>query len=195
MVRAISAIDLAVMTAASAVLGAIVAGLVSFPLLFLVFRASDWLGVKLLCGNELVMMGPFLAGIGGFLFGAPCGAIACLSRTATGVLRGILAIAVAMIVAAFGASVGLWWIGQNFIDLAPYINDARDLELILLGGVTGKDIAGYHDWEYLLGKLGLLKWDHALAKFAHYFGSGLMLLALAWGAYMLFLQYRVLKNE
>jgi hypothetical protein len=26
---------------------------------------------------------------------------------------------------AFGASVALWWFGQNFFDMAPYINDAR----------------------------------------------------------------------
>ncbi len=27
--------------------------------------------------------------------------------------------------------------GQNLIDLAPYINDARNLQLVLLGGRTG----------------------------------------------------------
>ena len=37
----------------------------------------------------------------------------------------------------FGASLSLWWIGQNFVDCAPYINDARVQELILIGGVTG----------------------------------------------------------
>lgn len=40
----------------------------------------------------------------------------------------------------FGASVALWWLSENFMDIAPYINDARALELPLLGGVTGKDI-------------------------------------------------------
>ena len=25
----------------------------------------------------------------------------------------------------FSASIGLWWVGQSFIDMAPYINDAR----------------------------------------------------------------------
>jgi hypothetical protein len=33
----------------------------------------------------------------------------------------------------FGASVGVWWVGQNLVDLAPYINDARALQLVLLG--------------------------------------------------------------
>lgn len=95
----------------------------------------------------------------------------------------------------FGASIGLWWVGQNFIDIAPYVNDARDLELILLGGVTGKDVANYHDWEYLLGVTGLLEYDHFLAKLSHFFGSGLMILAGVWGGYMLYRQYLVYKEQ
>jgi len=90
----------------------------------------------------------------------------------------------------FAASIGLWWLGQNFMDIAPYINDARDLRLPLLGGVTGRDVADYHDWEYLLGRLGLLEQDHFLAQMSQYFGILLMLTAFVWGAYMLYRQYR-----
>lgn len=96
---------------------------------------------------------------------------------------------------AFGGSVGLWWVGQNFIDVAPYINDARDLKLILLGGVTGRDVADYHDWEYLLGATGLLKWDHSLAKMSHLFGSMLMITAFVWGGYILYRQWQVRELE
>ncbi|MBU0552000.1 zinc ribbon domain-containing protein [Myxococcota bacterium] len=89
----------------------------------------------------------------------------------------------------FGASIGLWWVGQSLMDLAPYIGDARALELMLLGGGTGKEIEG-HDWEYLLGKLGLLRYDRVLAYAAHYIGAALILLALAWGGWMLYKQSR-----
>lgn len=89
----------------------------------------------------------------------------------------------------FGASVGLWWLGQNFMDIAPYINDARALDLILLGGVTGKDVDGYHDWQNILGTLGWLEYDHILAKLSHGFGAFLMVLALAWGGTVLYLQF------
>jgi hypothetical protein len=82
----------------------------------------------------------------------------------------------------FGASVALWWAGQNFVDLAPYINDARDLQLVLLGGHTGQEVEG-HDWEYLLQATGLSTWDHTLARLAHLYGILVMLAALAWGAY------------
>ena len=34
----------------------------------------------------------------------------------------------------FGASVCVWWAGENLLDLAPYIDDARSLQLMLLGG-------------------------------------------------------------
>lgn len=38
----------------------------------------------------------------------------------------------------FGAGLCLWWIGENFLDIAPYINDARAGQLPLLGGNFGQ---------------------------------------------------------
>ena len=93
----------------------------------------------------------------------------------------------------FGASVGLWWLGQSLMDIAPYINDARSLNLILLGGITGQECDTCHDWEYILRKLGLLQADHFLGQTSHYFGIALMLCALGWGGFLLFRQYRKLS--
>ena len=90
----------------------------------------------------------------------------------------------------FAASVSLWWLGENFLDLAPYINDARDLKLVLLGGVTGRDAPGFHDWQYILGKTGLLEYDHFLAKTSHVTGSLLMACAIVWGGFLLLRQFR-----
>lgn len=92
------------------------------------------------------------------------------------------------------ASVALWWVGQNFLDIAPYVNDARALELVLLGGVTGKEVDGYHDWQNILGTLGWLEYDHTIATLSYRFGSALMILAVAWGAYVLSRQYRSLST-
>ncbi|MFQ5847298.1 MAG: zinc ribbon domain-containing protein [Candidatus Methylomirabilales bacterium] len=89
----------------------------------------------------------------------------------------------------FGAAIGLWWLGQSFLDIAPYINDARAGQLILLGGVTGRDTPGYHDWENILRDLGWLQYDHTLAGIVHAVGVSLMLLSFLWGAYVLYLQY------
>lgn len=95
---------------------------------------------------------------------------------------------------AFGAAVAEWWLGESFMDIAPYINDARALDLLLLGGVTGKDVEDYHDWEYLLRTLGMLRMDHALAYLAHGIGVVLMVSALLWAATSLWLEYGALKS-
>ncbi len=94
----------------------------------------------------------------------------------------------------FAASVALWWTGQNFIDMAPYINDARAQQLMLLGGVTGQDVPGYHDWNNILGRLGLLRLDHAIANTSHFFGAALMVSAFVWGGIVLYMQYRNLDR-
>jgi hypothetical protein len=90
----------------------------------------------------------------------------------------------------FGASVGLWWAAQSLMDVSPYIDDARDLQMVLLGGVTGRDVEDYHDWERILRRLNLLPYDHRIAAWAKGLGTVGMVLALAWGAYILRLQYR-----
>lgn len=90
----------------------------------------------------------------------------------------------------FAASVSLWWLGENLIDLAPYINDARALKLMLLGGVTGQDVEDYHDWEFIFRKLSLLEYDHLMAQTAHMIGSLLMIIAFVWGGSVLLTQYR-----
>jgi hypothetical protein len=81
----------------------------------------------------------------------------------------------------FGAAVCTWWAGQNLLDLAPYIADARALELVLIGGKTGAEVEG-HDWEYLLTELGWLRYDRTLGLGAHRLGLMIMAGALLWGA-------------
>lgn len=90
----------------------------------------------------------------------------------------------------FGASIGLWWTGQSMMDLAPYIADARALQLPLLGGGTGADGAMRHDWANLLRPRGWLEYDIQIATWVDAIGSGILLIALAWGAYMLRVYYK-----
>ncbi len=83
----------------------------------------------------------------------------------------------------FGAAFAVWWLGESFIDLAPYIADARALSLPLLGGNTGATSPyGFHDWNFILNELGILSSDMSIASAAHFTGAALMLLAIAWGA-------------
>lgn len=95
----------------------------------------------------------------------------------------------------FAAAVCLWWFGQNFLDIAPYINDARAGVLPLLGGNTGHTSPyGFHDWEYLLTETGLLQYDHAIARLSFFTGSVIIVTALFWGGYLLFRQVRNIKT-
>jgi hypothetical protein len=94
---------------------------------------------------------------------------------------------------AFGGAVGLWWLGENFVDIAPYINDARAGTLPLLGGNTGRTAPyGFHDWEYLLNETGLLRYDQAIARASHWLGALLMILAMIWGGVVLYRRYTLL---
>ena len=91
----------------------------------------------------------------------------------------------------FAASVSLWWFGENFMDLAPYINDARSLTLPLVGGNVGHSSPyGFHDWEFILKESGLIRYDHILANFSYITGTVLMIISFVWGGYMLFKQYK-----
>jgi hypothetical protein len=91
----------------------------------------------------------------------------------------------------FGASVALWWVGENFLDIAPYVNDARAGQLPLLGGNFGHSAPyGFHDWQYLLTESGLLQYDHFLAKTAFVTGAVIMLLSLSWCGLLLVKRYQ-----
>lgn len=88
---------------------------------------------------------------------------------------------------AFGAAVCLWWFGENFLDIAPYINDARSLSLPLLGGNFGDTSPyGFHDWEFILTETGLLAHDHQFAMVARVTGSMVMIVALLWALVAMF---------
>jgi hypothetical protein len=90
----------------------------------------------------------------------------------------------------FGASVATWWMGQSIMSCAPYAADAQSQQLILLGGVTGREVPGYHDWNNMLGRLDLLAYDQVVAGILHFTGAALIVAAIAWGAYLLVLSHR-----
>jgi hypothetical protein len=80
---------------------------------------------------------------------------------------------------AFGAAVGLWWTGHSTLDVAPYIQDARMLNLQLLSGGTGKEVEG-HDWEYLLEHWHVINRDIIIAAHVATVGRCIMALAFVW---------------
>ena len=80
----------------------------------------------------------------------------------------------------FAAAVCTWWAGQNLVDVAPYIADARALQLTLIGGRTGAEVEG-HDWEYILTTLGWTHLDVTIGLWTHRLGLGVMFASLVRG--------------
>ena len=93
----------------------------------------------------------------------------------------------------FGAAVLFWLLGFSVADMGVYMYDAFDPKLMLLGGSTGAESDG-HDWQNLFGDLGLLKRARGIGVFAGGVGRVMMLLGLAWGAWMLWLQQAKLSE-
>ncbi|MCY7307205.1 MAG: hypothetical protein LH632_13860 [Rhodoferax sp.] len=88
----------------------------------------------------------------------------------------------------FGASVGAWLLGVSVLDIAPYMYDALEPQLMLLSGRTGED--GGHDWIYLFDSLGWLPRAQFVGAITHKLGALLLMLSMAWAILLLRLQYR-----
>lgn len=84
----------------------------------------------------------------------------------------------------YGAALCLWWTGCSLLDLAPYIFDALQPQLIMLGGHTGED--GPHDWIYLLGRCNAISHAHGLGKIVHHLGALIMIGSLLWAGLTLY---------
>lgn len=90
----------------------------------------------------------------------------------------------------FGVAACGIWLASSLADLAPYIADARAMELDLVS--FSEDGAG-HDWNYLLGKAGMLLQDQALARADRRAGLLVLVGAVVLGGWVL-LQMRRVKT-
>ena len=88
----------------------------------------------------------------------------------------------------FGAAIAGWFLGVSLLDVAPYMYDAWQPQLMLLSGRTGE--AGGHDWIYLFDSLGLLNNAQAIGGRTHTLGALVIILSLDWAARSLWRQHR-----
>lgn len=70
-------------------------------------------------------------------------------------------------------AVGLIWAGQNLMNIARYMADARARELPLVGG-------GEHDFEHIFTRWGVLHRDVEIADTTRMIGWIVIIAALAW---------------
>lgn len=87
---------------------------------------------------------------------------------------------------SFGGSVMLWWCGQSFVDVSPYIRDGMYRSLPLVGG-GGEES---HDWGNLLTMLDAVESAPLYGNISFGIGSVIMMIGLSWGAYLLWRQYK-----
>ncbi len=85
----------------------------------------------------------------------------------------------------FAATVMGWWAGENLLDVAIYVNDARSLQLTLVGGFTGGEVYG-HDWEQLLTMTNAMHLDHRIANIVQFCGGAVMIGCLIFAVYLTF---------
>ncbi len=81
----------------------------------------------------------------------------------------------------FSSAVALFWTGQNFFGISVYIKDAHAMVLPLVSVGGGEDTI--HDWNYILSRLGLLRWDHILGGIAFWTGALIIALSVLWAVF------------
>ncbi len=74
---------------------------------------------------------------------------------------------------AAGAYFSAFWLGESLLYSSAYIRDARAMALPLVGG-------GEHDWNIILGRLGLLASDAVLADAVRLAGWLALALSFLW---------------
>ena len=75
--------------------------------------------------------------------------------------------------------VTLFWVGQSLFNVSVYVKDARAQALPLLGG---EDVI--HDWNWLLGRLHMLRWDQTLGNLVYFLGVLALTISVAGGLYL-----------
>jgi hypothetical protein len=88
----------------------------------------------------------------------------------------------------FALSLMFGWLSVNLFEIAMYLGDARSLSLPLVS--LGNPETVIHDWEYMLGKLGLLPYDTFIAMCIRCAAVFLIVLCLASGSWVLMEMHR-----
>lgn len=78
----------------------------------------------------------------------------------------------------YSAAVTLFWVAQSLFNVSVYVRDARVRVLPLLGGEDT-----LHDWNYILARLNLLRWDQALGNVIYTVGLVTLGASVLWGFY------------
>jgi len=93
----------------------------------------------------------------------------------------------------FGVAVCVGWLSTNLFHTAGYMADARAMKLPLVTVGESGGIA-YHDWNWMLTRLGLIEHDYGLAVMVKTAGAAAMTVSLAMMAWLLWQMFRQPKS-
>jgi hypothetical protein len=82
------------------------------------------------------------------------------------------------------AVIGLW-VGQSILSVWVYAADAVKMQLVLTSGFTGSE-GGFHDWNYLLERTGLLNSTQTVAGVIRLFGTAVIVVSEVTAVYFSF---------
>ena len=82
----------------------------------------------------------------------------------------------------FAIAIAFGWLATNLFYVATYIADARAMALPLVSPFGAECV---HDWNYLLGRMGILEWDGTIAFFVRVIAVGCVAVCLASGGWLL----------
>jgi hypothetical protein len=78
----------------------------------------------------------------------------------------------------FSSALVLFWLGESLLNVSVYAADSVLMQLPLLGGNDT-----IHDWNYMLGELGLLWHTGKIALVIRALGTLIIVFALGWAIY------------
>ncbi|NOT46253.1 MAG: hypothetical protein HOP17_00690, partial [Acidobacteria bacterium] len=82
----------------------------------------------------------------------------------------------------YSAAIVLFWVGQSIINVWVYAADAVVMQLVLTSGFTGSE-GSFHDWNYMLTRLGLIDSTKAIASLIRAVGTLTIIAAAVCSAY------------
>lgn len=97
---------------------------------------------------------------------------------------------------SFGAALAFWLLGYSVIDMGHYMHDAGDPQMMMVNGQSSAETDG-HDFINIFSDMGGWWLQHATTIGIVFgrIGEAMMLIALAWAAYLLWLQKENLSDS
>lgn len=83
----------------------------------------------------------------------------------------------------YSAAIVMFWVGQSLLNVWIYASDAVVMQLVLTSGFTGTE-GSFHDWNYMLDRLGLLDSTRTIAGAIRLAGTAVIIVASCASVYL-----------